>query len=86
MVQSILADASDLVMWPPEPADSVGSQDGSQEEEVKSRLSVEPEMCQEDHDFFEWEEICECQRPITMDECDCQAYKAYREREQKCDL
>ena len=86
MVQSILADAVDLVMWPPEPADSVGSQDGSQEEEVKSRLSVEPEMCQEDHDFFEWEEICECQRPITMDECDCQAYKAYREREQKCDL
>ena len=84
MVQSILADAVDLVMW--EPADSVGSQDGSQEEEVKSRLSVEPEMCQEDHDFFEWEEICECPRPITMDECDCQAYKAHREREQKCDL
>ena len=85
MVRSILADAVNLVMFPPEP-DSVGSQDGSQEEEVKSRLSVEPEMCQEDHDFFEWEEICECPRPITMDECDCQAYKAHREREQKCDL
>ena len=53
----------------------------SQEEEVKSRLSDEPEMCQEDHEFFEWEDICECPRPITMDECDCQAYKAYRERE-----
>jgi hypothetical protein len=86
----MVADAVDLAMLPPESADSVeskdGSQDGSQEEEVKSRLSSEPEMCQEDRDFFEWEEICECQRPITMDECDCQAYKAYREREQKCDL
>jgi hypothetical protein len=73
MVQSMLADAVDLAMSP----DSVGSQ----EEEVKSRLSSEPEMCQEDHDFFEWEDICECQRPITMDECYCLAYKAFRERE-----
>jgi len=82
----MVADAEDLAMSPPESADSVGSQDDSQEGEVKSRLSSEPEMCQEDHDFFEWEDICECQRPITMDECDCQAYKAHREREQKCDL
>jgi hypothetical protein len=66
--------------------DSVGSEDGSQEEEVKSCLSDEPEMCQEDYEFFEWEEICECPRPITMEGCTCQAYKTYREREQKCDL
>ena len=62
---------------PQSPAVSVGSQ----EEEVKSRLSDEPEMCQEDYEFFEWEDICKCPRPITMDECDCQAYKAYRERQ-----
>jgi len=49
---------------------SCQSENGSQQEEVKSRLSDEPEMCQEDHDFFEWEDICECPRPITMDECD----------------
>ena len=83
MVQSMLADAVDLVMWPPEPADSVGSQDGSQEEEVKSHLSDEPEMCQKDYEFFEWEDICECPRPIRMDECACQASKAYRERQVK---
>jgi hypothetical protein len=77
MVQSMLADAVDLATSP----DSVGSQVCSQEEEVKSRLSSEPEMCQEDHDFFEWEDICECQRPITMETCYCLAYKAYRERE-----
>jgi hypothetical protein len=65
--------------------DSVGSQDGSQEEEVKSRLSDEPEMCPEDHEFFEWADICECPRPITMEECTCEAYKAHREREQQCD-
>jgi hypothetical protein len=58
--------------------ESVGSEDGSQQEEVKSRLSDEPEMCQEDYEFFEWADICECPRPITMDECDCQAYRAYR--------
>jgi hypothetical protein len=40
--------------------DSAGSQDGSQEEEVKSRLSDEPEMCQADYEFFEWEDTCEC--------------------------
>ena len=56
---------------------------GSQEEEVKSRLSDEPEMCQEDHDYFEWEDICECARPIKMHECDCQAYKTYKERQVK---
>ena len=62
---------------PQSPAVSVGSQ----EEEVKSRLSDDPEMCQEDYEFFEWEDICECPRPITIDKCACQAYKAYRERE-----
>ena len=63
--------------------ESVGSQDGSQEEEVKSHLSDEPEMCQKDYEFFEWEDICECPRPIRMDECACQAFKAYRERQVK---
>jgi hypothetical protein len=55
----------------------------SQEEEVKSLLSDEPEICQEDYEFFEWADICECPRPITMDECDCQAYKTHRERQIK---
>jgi hypothetical protein len=63
-----------------------GSQDGSQEEEVKSRLSEEPEMCAQDYEFFEWEEICECPRPVTMDECACQAYKAHLAREQPAQL
>jgi hypothetical protein len=52
---------------------------GSQEEEVKSRLSDEPEMCAEDYAFFEWEDICECPRPVTMEQCCCQAYTAHRE-------
>jgi hypothetical protein len=59
----------------------MSSQGGSQKEEVKSRLSPEPEMCPEDHAFFEWQDICECARPVTMDECDCQAYKAHLLRE-----
>jgi dTDP-glucose 4,6-dehydratase len=52
--------------------------DGSQDDEVKSRLSDEPEMRKEDYELFEWDDICKCPRPITMDECDCQAYKAFR--------
>jgi hypothetical protein len=52
----------------------------SQEEEVKSHLSVEDEMCQEDYDFFEWQDVCECEGPITMDECNCQEYKLYQEQ------
>jgi hypothetical protein len=62
---------------------NMSSQDGSQDEEVKSRLSPEPEMCPEDRAFFEWADICECPRPVTMDECACQAYKAHLVREQQ---
>jgi len=43
-------------------------------------LSVEDEMCQEDYDFFEWQDVCECEGPITMDECNCQEYKLYQEQ------
>ncbi len=64
----------------------MSSQDGSQEEEVKSLLSPESEMCPEDQSFFEWEDICECPRPITMDECDCQAYKTQLLREPSASL
>jgi hypothetical protein len=60
-------------------ADSGDSEDNSQEEEVKSRLSDEPEMCEQDYEFFEWEDVCECPRSVTMHGCSCLAYKAHRE-------
>jgi hypothetical protein len=63
----------------------MSSQGGSQDEEVKSLLEPEPEMCPEDQAFFEWQDICECPAPLTMDECVCQAYKAHLLREQNCD-
>ncbi len=68
-----------MTMSSQQTADSAGSPDGSKEEEVKSLLSDEPEMCQADYEFFEWEDICECPRSITMETCTCQAYKAHRE-------
>ncbi len=60
------------------------SSQGSQEEEVKSRLSDEPEMCEQDYEFFEWEDVCECPRPVTMHGCSCQAFKAHRESSAAC--